>query len=121
MILTFSKSKFVSRIALRIKIHTIREDKTDRWHEGRPIQFWYGNPRNVKKNPFHFKDGFCHSIQKIEIKKKCVYIDDRELKLPSDKVELLANQDGFDSLQEFFEWFDKDFVGKIIHWTDFKY
>jgi len=29
--------------------------------------------------------------------------------------------DGFESLQDFFNWFNKPFRGKIIHWTDFKY
>jgi len=121
MILTFSKPKFVSRIALGIKIHTIREDKTERWYTGRTIHFWFGNPRNIKNNPYQFRKGICILTQKIEIKNKCIYIDNRELKLCSDKVELLAIQDGFDSGQEFFEWFDKDFSGKLIHWTDYKY
>jgi len=120
MLLTFSKSVFVRRIELLIKIHTIREDKTNRWYKGRLIHFWAGNPRNVKNHPYQFKEGKCKSTQKIEIKNKCIYIDNRE-KLLSDKVKLLAIQDGFDSVNEFFEWFNKDFTGKIIHWTNFKY
>ena len=33
----------------------------------------------------------------------------------------LARNDGFDSIQAFFEWFKEDFEGKIIHWTDLRY
>ena len=121
MILTFSKVDFVRKIIDGEKIHTIREDKHNRWYAGRVIQFWFGNPRNVKKNPYQFKVGICMSTQKIEIKNKCVYIDNRELKLLSNKVELLSVQDGFDSAREYFEWFNKDFKGVIIHWTDYKY
>jgi len=121
MILTFSKAKFVHRIIDGNKIHTIREDKYNRWYAGRIIQFWFGNPRNVKNNPYQFKEGICTSTQIIEIKNKCIYIENRELKLLSDKVNLLAIQDGFDSVHELFEWFNKDFTGKVIHWTDYKY
>ena len=33
----------------------------------------------------------------------------------------LAINDGFESLKHFFEYFNEDFEGKIIHWTDLKY
>ena len=33
----------------------------------------------------------------------------------------LAVNDGFDGLKEFFQFFDRDFSGKIIHWTTQKY
>lgn len=36
-------------------------------------------------------------------------------------VEVLAKNDGFSGVKEFFEWFSEDFKGKIIHWTDLKY
>lgn len=37
---------------------------------------------------------------------------------PSD---LICLNDGFDSIHDFLLWFNKDWEGKIIHWTDFKY
>ena len=129
MILTFSKSKFVRRIKLLIKIHTIREDKIDRWHKGRVIHFWSGNPRNIKNHPYQFKNGMCVSTQKIEIEYQgleqngsvipVVKIDGKYLDYHT-KVQL-AIYDGFDSVKDFFEWFNKDFKGKLIHWTDYKY
>jgi hypothetical protein len=42
------------------------------------------------------------------------WITDAELKI-------LSVNDGFDSVDDFFEWFNEDFAGKIIHWTDLKY
>lgn len=36
-------------------------------------------------------------------------------------IHTLALNDGFDSVEDFFEYFNEDFTGKIIHWTDLKY
>ena len=33
----------------------------------------------------------------------------------------LAKNDGFESVEDFFAYFNKDFKGKIIHWTDLQY
>jgi hypothetical protein len=32
-----------------------------------------------------------------------------------------VQNDGFDSIEDFFSYFDKGFKGKIIHWTDLRY
>ncbi len=32
-----------------------------------------------------------------------------------------CRKQGFDSVEDFFRWFDTDFKGKIIHWTDLRY
>ena len=129
MILTFTKADFKSSIWYGTKIHTIREDKADRWHEGRTIQFWFGNPRNVKKNPHEFMKGLCKSVQKIEIDYQG--LKQNGMVIPAVKIEgkyidyhtkiILAVSDGFDSVHELFEWFNSDFTGKLIHWTDYKY
>ena len=37
------------------------------------------------------------------------------------EIQLLAWNDGFDTAEEFMNWFKMDFIGKIIHWTDCKY
>lgn len=73
------------------------------------------------------------SVQLIEI----VYYTDREVLLndlpPKKRVAIdgnilkeaeilqLAQNDGFDTVEEFFEYFNEDFTGKLIHWTDKKY
>jgi hypothetical protein len=103
------------------KPHTIREDIHDRWHEGcliHPVVF------NRSKNQFQFAPTLvCKSVQKIEIfEKDCLHfmkIDGRSLNWQ--EVKILAKNDGFKSITQFFEWFNKDFTGKIIHWTKLKY
>ena len=149
MILGF-KNKFTPLIIKGTKIHTIREDKPNRWKEGNKIHFAIGIRT---KNYCQFKEGVCKGTQKIDIIHKSnvitVKIDgkllgeawkdkegtivcytglrlerinDTELKASSDYIlhDLVAN-DGFITVQDFFKWFNKDFTGKIIHWTDLKY
>lgn len=119
------------------KIHTIREDKKDRWKEGKLIHFVINNRT---KNRLQFAPAMpVLSIQFLEIKYTrdtnktiaAVFIDhikigeaiwiNCSLKNSSFTVGLLAKNDGFDSINEFFEWFSEDFKGKIIHWTNYKY
>lgn len=124
MILTYSKEQFKFKIIAKIKIHSIREDKHDRWRPGMSIQHWLYSPRNVSKHPHQFGTDWCLSKQKIEIKRDVwdiyeVKVDGKVLGFK--KVELLAINDGFESSDDFFAWFKKGFNGSIIHWTDFKY
>lgn len=103
------------------KIHTIRRDKSNRWKEGINIHFVINNRT---KDRFQFAPIFkVTKIQKIEIYHVgCfaqVKIDNKVL--PADKHLQLAINDGFKSVEYFFEFFNSDFVGKIIHWTNHKY
>ena len=106
----------------RSKITTIREDKNDRWKVGMRLQPSY----NVRtKKQFQFApDIIVKGIQTIKIQystaqTKWVIVDGRVL---SDfEVKTLATNDGFKNVRQFFEWFNKDFKGKIIHFTDLKY
>lgn len=112
------------------KLHTIREDKTDRWKPGMMIDFFI----NVRtKDMFRFAPRIpVVSIQKITMSYAWndiinIWINGREL-TPSERLELALN-DGFDSWKEFFEYFypviksteDNFWKGKIIHWTDKRY
>jgi len=115
-------TNFVEKIAKGEKIHTIREDKHNRWCDGRKIHASVG-VRTPKYRCFFV--GICHSVQDIEIlimdKSSLIIIVDKKLLLPKEIAKLIVN-DGFNSCKEFMEWFDyKNFTGKIIHWTDFKY
>lgn len=107
------------------KLHSIREDKSNRWKAGNDIHFVINN-----RTPERFQFApvvKCISVQKIEIKhvdddgfpwaNPVVYIDGKWFT----EVEILAKNDGFESVDQFFAWFNKDFTGKIIHWTDLKY
>lgn len=128
MILGF-KQQFEDLIKTGSKIHTIRADKPNRWKPGMLIHFAKGVRT---KNYINFHMGFCHSVQRINIEyvpyegntkglvaDVFVSIDGRRLN--NEEVRVLAKNDGFQSASDFLNFFDKDFTGKIIHWTDFRY
>ena len=113
------------------KIHTIREDEKDRWKVGMKI---HAVINNRTKDRLQFAPTLeVKGIQEIEIEHEDdwlgVHIDhqryffERNSKLQTQvaAMEKLARNDGFDSLEDFFDYFDQPFKGKIIHWTDFKY
>ena len=124
MVLGF-KPQFKDLIKTGQKKHTMREDKHNRWKAGRVIHFATG----VRTKFYNlFKIGECKSVQSIRIDYDyiqsighcvSVFIDDRSLH--PDEIRILAKNDGFEDTSEFFDWFNKDFKGKIIHWTDLKY
>lgn len=126
------------------KIHTIRHDESERWKPGMDIHFVI-NSRT--KDRFQFAPVVkCTSVQTIEI--SCanhlsindeyvsyygeielygekwgyalnVKIDGRQV--GSIEVETLAKNDGFDSVYDFYKYFDKEFKGRLIHWTNLRY
>ena len=103
------------------KLHTIRKDEKDRWNPGILIDFFI-NTR--KKNMFRFAPKIpVVSIQHIGI---LHYRDNPEVNIDGkylfpNEIEQLAINDGFESVDEFFQYFNEDFHGKIIHWTNLKY
>ena len=107
------------------KIHTIREDAKDRWKPGTKIDFFI-NCR--QKTMFRFAPVLpVVSVQKVEIiVDKFEYMNDYQIKvdgklLTIDEKVQLALCDGFENLLHFFMYFNEDFTGKLIHWTDLKY
>jgi len=111
---------------LNPKLHTIRKDEKDRWKVGNDIHFVINNRT---KDRFQFAPiTKVKSIQKIEmvirgIKNERpinVYVDGQIIGLGNGLEELALN-DGFDSLEEFYNYFKDGFKGKIIHWTDAQY
>ena len=124
MILSFNKENiekrnFKEKILNGTKIHTIREDKHNRWKPGMSIQFYAMNPRNGGKK---FAEGIVTAVVPVHIS------PDYEIsiiytKLPrggslirSLSVEALAKNDGFESWEEMKEFFPEFFEGKIIYW-----
>jgi hypothetical protein len=123
---------FKRKILEDIKLHTMREDAHDRWHEGRKIQHAHG----VRTKSFdNFHNNECTGTQRIYIGKTKGYknhqywfyngnrygvIVDKK-RLNSFAIAHLAYNDGFDSVDDFFRWFQNGFKGKIIHWTPLKY
>ena len=124
------------------KIHTIREDKKNRWKPGILIDFFI-NCR--QKDMFRFAPQISvvsvqevfmtrrgHDLE-ITISKVDSYIGGDDFYLYHDAKKQLALNDGFDSLIDFNLYFleriDENykqtgnswFKGKIIHWTDERY
>lgn len=119
------------------KLHTIREDPYNRWKAGMDIHMVINNRT---KDRFQFAPVLkCVSVQEIEIKylqeiqkyytwtdvwsggnrRICVYIDGNMA--DSDTIINLAINDGFPSIEAFFQYFNDDFKGKLVHWVDLKY
>jgi len=134
MVLGF-KEQFVDRILNGSKIHTIREDSKSRWKQSMVIQMATG-VRTKKYNKF--TEQICISTQKFQIiwnipfgeeykgRLFKVFIDDRCMNnnfwhTKESMLEVIARHDGFDSVNDFLDWFSEDFTGKLIHWTDLKY
>jgi len=132
MILSFNK-RFINLINDGSKIHTIRKDSHDRWKMGRVIHFATG-VRTPNYN--QFKEGICTSIQEISIEHNSnhveIFIDGKshfevihhgfdDIIEHTVGMEDFVKNDGFESIQTFLQWFDKSFLGKIIHWTEYQY
>lgn len=117
--------KFIGDV--KPKRHTMRADKKNRWKAGNKI---HPVINNRSKNYFQFAPVLeCKSTQVIEIEyydgNPIVVIDSKhyynQLLGIDHGISLLASNDGFESVKDFFNWFSDDFEGKIIHWTDLKY
>ena len=126
---------------LKPKLHTIRRDEKNRWKAGNNIHFVINN-RTANRFQF-FSVVKCISTQIIEIKvvdeirkyysyvselkfndevyRKCFDVTVDNCLLNRKEVETLSINDGFDTVEEFFNYFSEDFRGKIIHWTPLKY
>lgn len=119
------------RTDLNAKLHTIRKDENNRWKKGVIIDFFI-NAR--QKNMFRFAPRIpVVSTQKIYI--SYAFNDVLEITIGSRYIydfkekEQIAINDGFDSYEDFFNYFypiiekceNEFFTGKIIHWTDLRY
>lgn len=123
MILSF-KDRFVDKILSGTKIHSIRADPHRRWKPGCKIHMATG----VRTKKYRcFMESTCVSVQKITIrhneKWSCrrIWIGDYPFFITTLTKETLAENDGFGSVDDFFKWFNSDFDGYIIHWTDYEY
>lgn len=122
MILAF-KPRFKEPILNGTKIHTIREDKANRWRIDRVIHMATG-VRTAKYE--QFDEQICTGVQKIEIIRTSDYMNETIVKvdgriLTEKETQTLAWNDGFLNLFDFWLFFADGFEGKVIHWTDYKY
>lgn len=123
----------VDAIGFAPKGHTIRQDSKNRWKVGMDIHF---NINVRTKKMFRFAPILkVKHIQRISIfqvanvdtpytyksNSKTYQIQIDGQCVTKKVIEKIATYDGFDCVDDFFDWFSEDFTGKLIHWTDNKY
>lgn len=129
MILGYTVPHEKENILKGLKIHTMRMDRVNRWHEGRLIHHSTGTR---SKDYECFLVNKCKGTQKVllllleEKGKHFLKVTVDRKRLSQSEVELLAINDGFETLQDMIDFFFKDkditMAGlKIIHWTNLKY
>ena len=136
-------TNFIEKIGDNIKIHTLREDKNDRWKQGRLIQFSTGV--RTKKYKQHYEK-VCTGIQNVHITlpftKIIPFAADMNIYINGELLNPLENHsfilnDGFTNELDFMRWFFYEkkknrgkitwkqktdtWRGKIIHWTQLRY
>ncbi len=120
-------TNFKEKILEGIKIHTIRADPKGRWRPGMSIQMCYrGKNYSILEefNKGHLHLQKCKAVQEITINTiknpAIITVDGRQLGLAEHL--LLAKNDGFEDIHEFYRWFNMvEFKGKIIHWGEYRY
>lgn len=112
------------------KLHTIRQG--NRWKVGDKIHFYVGS-RTKKALQFapvlQVKAVDTIQIQYVPFVILIVTVNGRVfyfrgstgIEYGEKQMTKLVQNDGFDSIDDFFQWFDGDFEGQLIHWTDLTY
>lgn len=111
--------QFVPRILSGQKKHTIRKDSKNRWKVGTTMHMATG----VRTKKYScFAEAKCEKIQYIEIdpvqRKIKIRIDNIRVFVPNARCLIMfAQNEGFATIEDFWEWFDKPFKGKILYWN----
>jgi hypothetical protein len=124
MILSF-KEEFNPKITKGQKIHTLRRDKKRRWKKGNKVHF----ANNLRSpNYRQFGEGECKMTFNISIihfpfingmlKSPEVIIEG--ITMSKSELKAFAFRDGFNTLDEFWAWFDHtgDYIG--ISWVNLR-
>ncbi len=121
------------------KLHTIRTSK--RVKVGMKLKLCNWEGKAYRSKVIGFADAVCLATQDIKIEWEnhgagnngkemiapVVWIDGEMFYAPfwgegsKENLDRLAVNDGFSSADDFLKWFNKDFDGQIIHWTNLKY
>ena len=109
------KKEMERALANGVKLHTIRQ---------KPIAV--GTMMNHIVYPYHKErrcvlSNFCKSTQMIIIEpsSRTIKVDGRELSKVD--IERVSINDGFETMDDFWTFFNEPYQGMIIHWTDTKY
>jgi len=133
MLLTFSKPEFITLIKKGVKLHTIRDDKHNRWKAGTKIHFWLGSPRNTKGKIKPYQFGVGEVLRVETIRMDFAILEDWQpdvvhigacLLNTTEGLNELAIKDGFENWLQMKKWFfnfDGQYFGKIIFWKNFEF
>jgi hypothetical protein len=110
------------------KRHTIRRDEKQLWKAGNKI-----HPVTDNRTPERFQFAptlectgkeriiIVHPDMRSDRFKPFVVINGENIFPEDPRMKELAINDGFDSVEAFFDYFDDYFEGWIIHWTPIRY
>jgi len=121
------------------KLHTIRASKRIKEGMNLSLRNWIGKP--YRSGQKEFASAKCISTQDIKIEWEnhgvgnngkemiapVVWIEGEMFYAPfwgegsKENLNRLAVNDGFNCGDDFLKWFNKDFEGQIIHWTELRY
>jgi hypothetical protein len=109
-------SNFEQKILDGTKIHTIRRDPNYRWREGMTIHFRMGTRWKSKL----FATGTVEKVGGVLISPPNhivqLWSSPRWRRISDTGLAELAKNDGFDSVKDFWKWFnDEPFAGRIIY------
>lgn len=117
------------------KIHTMRTDEKNRWKAGNKIHMVVNNRTNkiwrfapvvpcvstqevrivtTRERYMVLIDGVVYAVLFADV----TYITSNPM---IQKMNILAHNDGFEDYSEFMRYFNTDWKGKLIHWTDLRY
>jgi len=109
------------------KHHTIRTDPHGRWNKGNKIHFVIGNstPKRFQFAPVvlatkveKFEINWLKGTGRYQRGKVFPWIVIGDEVVCPDEFERMAQNDGFDTVEDFLKYFKKPFNGVIIHWTN---
>ena len=109
------KKELERALASDVKLHTIRQ---------KPIAV--GTMMNHIVYPYHKErrcvlTNFCKSTQMITIEPSSRIIKVDGMVLSKVNMERLSKNDGFETMEDFWTFFNEPYQGMIIHWTDTRY
>ena len=109
------KKEMERALASGVKLHTIRQ---------KPIAV--GTMMNHIVYPYHKErrcvlTNFCKSTQMITIEPSSRIIKVDGMVLSKVNMERLSKNDGFETMEDFWTFFNEPYQGMIIHWTDTRY
>lgn len=118
MIIGYTLPNAIEKIEKGIKIHTIRDDEKERFKVGMILDHSTGV--RTKKFKKHITNS-CKRIDRIYIDPRTKSIKLNGIELTDFEKQLIIVNDGFDSVQDFWDWFKVPKHRRLIQWTDFKY